>query len=64
MEGRNKTLQKGTSGHKREMPVRVGGSLAAWIHLTLRTIPPQVLEVSIDMVPPGMMAVGSKGYLH
>jgi hypothetical protein len=43
---------------------RMGGPLAGWIHLTLRTLPPKVLEVRLGRIPPGVPEVGSEGYLH
>jgi hypothetical protein len=43
---------------------RMGGPLAGWIHLTLRTLPPKVLEVRLCRIPPGVPAVGYEGYLH
>jgi hypothetical protein len=42
----------------------MGRPLTGWVHLTLRTLPPKVLEVRLDRIPPGVPVVGSEGYFH
>jgi hypothetical protein len=42
----------------------MGGPLAGWLDLTLRMLPPKVLEVRLGTIPPRSPAVGSEGYLH